>query len=434
MFLGMRVGIPMQGAGGLWSPYSASLAALLAEASSSGLVLDFTRNIAFRSGTQSTIAGVSGWSYTRSGTAYDLAGTTSFAANTPRRTSAGLLVEAGATNLLLQSQTFDNASWGKSNVTITADAATAPDGTVTADAYINTSGNLSRDINQSAISISTATVYTLSVFIRYNSAGGLPWVELTTTDPTARRTWFNVQTGAAGTLGHTSSSITNFGNGWYRCSVTWTTAATSMQFFLSSRPADNNPGTATGDGTTPQFFIWGAQLETGSTASSYIPTTTASASRGADAASVTGIGGLTGGGQVSLIGVGSPNGSNNTFCALNNAGSYGAPQGLLLNRGSTSNVAFGGNATSANRSGTFPDGAVLRAAGAANTSGTLQRVTANGLAVVSSATLDWTGVGSNQFQIGALNSSVVQPFNGVLQLVALLPRALSDTELQNATA
>ena len=52
------------------------------------------------------------------------------------RVASNGLIEKVRTNLVLQSQTFDNASWTKTTdgqVTITANAAVAPDGTTTAE-------------------------------------------------------------------------------------------------------------------------------------------------------------------------------------------------------------------------------------------------------------------------------------------------------------
>jgi hypothetical protein len=84
-----------------------------------------------------------------------------------------------------------------------------------------------------------------------------------------------------------ATSVTPYQNGWYRISVTQTanltTAVAQFVIFLIS----STGGTYTGDGTSG-LFLWGAQLEAGSTPSSYIPTTTAAVTRNADVASITG--------------------------------------------------------------------------------------------------------------------------------------------------
>lgn len=64
-------------------------------------------------------------------------------------------------------------------------------------------------------------------------------------------------------------------NGWYRCSIQSTTTVTSTYFISIATSA--LAYTYTGDGASG-IYIWGAQIETGSTATAYIPTTTAAVS------------------------------------------------------------------------------------------------------------------------------------------------------------
>jgi hypothetical protein len=86
----------------------------------------------------------------------------------------------------------------------------------------------------------------------------------------------------------TRSNIENYGNGWYRCSLTVQLSYTPSSANLTIRPTStvtaNLPATSSGD----SCYIFGAQLETGSIATSYIPTTTASATRNADVINLSG--------------------------------------------------------------------------------------------------------------------------------------------------
>jgi len=205
----------------------------------------------------------------------------------------GLLVEEARTNLLLQSEDL-STSWTKVNTTVSSNAASAPDGTTTADKLITDSGivSTSAHIRQTVSKAATATTYTLTVFAKTGDAGTgtlqLLAVDAATTGNSATSNFstvsgtITVAANAQGTFTNASSAITPFANGWYRCNLTFTTGTeTSINLRLYSRLP------TTGDGTRG-LLIWGAQLEAAPFPTSYIPTTTATATRSADVASITG--------------------------------------------------------------------------------------------------------------------------------------------------
>jgi hypothetical protein len=187
----------------------------------------------------------------------------------------GLLIEEGRTNLYQQSEVFNDSFWTKTRSSISSNATTAPDGTLTADKLVEDTTASNTHTIQSTVT-PPATAHTLSVFAK---KGERTWIVLRLG---GINTFFNLDDGTIAAGSVNSPTITNFGNGWYRCAVT-SSLGTQGQFWL----ATNSTTTSyTGDGTSG-LFIWGAQVEAGSFPTSYIPTTTGTLARGADVCTIT---------------------------------------------------------------------------------------------------------------------------------------------------
>jgi hypothetical protein len=205
--------------------------------------------------------------------------------------SLGLLIEEQRTNLLTYSEQFDNAVWNKSNVTVTENAIIAPDGTLTADKIVESTANDPHYVGQNR-SLSLSTTYTATYYLK---AGERTFCNITTGGDTwaFAAIYIDLSNGSIASYGGAANvnnaSVVACGNGWYRCSLTATTGATGTnpRTFLVLTAVSGTMSTYTGDGTSG-IYIWGAQLEQASSASSYIPTTTAQATRVADNAVMTG--------------------------------------------------------------------------------------------------------------------------------------------------
>lgn len=203
----------------------------------------------------------------------------------------GLLIEPAATNLLLRSREFDHASWAKTDTTITADSINGVGGTATMDLCTEGSGGGALIVQNAVIAANSTNTFAIDL-----KRGNHDWVRLifyeTTTSSNNVSGYFNLATGAVGTVasGGTGSgataSIRNLGNGIYRCILTGAVnnSATAIQVRTHSTIADNNVTRVSG-GTRYQDR---AQLESGSVATSFIETTSATATRAADVASITG--------------------------------------------------------------------------------------------------------------------------------------------------
>ena len=197
--------------------------------------------------------------------------------------SLGLLVEEARTNLATYSEQFNDASWTKTSSTITANTVVSPDGLTTGDSITSSAGLLGRV--EQTISQTTGTTYTLSTFAKANQYTFCQLRITGTVVGAITRAYFNLTTGTITGAANCTASITPLGNGWYRCSIAYTailTAAATPRIYGQVDAADT-----VGDGTSG-IYIWGAQMEAGAFPTSYIPTTTATVTRAADVASITG--------------------------------------------------------------------------------------------------------------------------------------------------
>lgn len=172
------------------------------------------------------------------------------------------------TNLQTYSEQFDVlASWTLSNInTPTANAAIAPNGTLTADTVVPNATSTINHIMSSTVTVTIGTQYTYSM---YAKAAGYDYLYLRGLGFGGNGgAVFNVSTGEmVNKNAWSTASISAVGNGWYRCVVTGTALATTPPALLiSNEPTYTVP--FAGDGTSG-IYLWGAQLVQGATAGNY---------------------------------------------------------------------------------------------------------------------------------------------------------------------
>ena len=193
-----------------------------------------------------------------------------------------ILLEPQRTNLALQSSSFDSASWPKGNASVTANSTASPSGIVDADALIENSVNGSHEIAQIVSSTVTAgTAYTCSFYVKANGRDKFR-IQLSNQFAVSALAFYDLVTGLPYSVGASATAaMTSVGNGWFRCSITSTATSTGGPIIYFTLVSTGTTTSYLGNGTSG-LFLWGAQLEAGAYATSYIPTTTASVTRNAD--------------------------------------------------------------------------------------------------------------------------------------------------------
>jgi hypothetical protein len=200
-----------------------------------------------------------------------------------------LLLEPQRTNLALRSEEFDNVSWSKTGSAITSNTTTSPSGISTADTFVG-DGVLGNHRVSQSFSATTGTVYTQTCYIKKNTNDFFQFYFAAGQFGAAAFANFDLNNGVLGTVGAgATASITSVGNGWYRCSITSTATVTATSSINLSLISSASSLRAELNTLSTSVFLWGAQLEAGAYATSYIPTTTASVTRNADSISLSNV-------------------------------------------------------------------------------------------------------------------------------------------------
>jgi hypothetical protein len=186
-----------------------------------------------------------------------------------------LLLEPQRANVVTQSVDF--SSWNAFRATLTDNATTSPDGASNAAVLTEDTTSNSHPINNS-FSTSSGVSYTFSIFVKKGSRRYLQIFALNGGNPI----YYDLENKSVGSGG----SVEDYGSGWLRLIYTYTTNSTSAEFYI--QPSINGTSVIyTGDGSSA-VYLYGAQLEQGSYATSYIPTNGSTVTRSADVANNSG--------------------------------------------------------------------------------------------------------------------------------------------------
>jgi hypothetical protein len=196
--------------------------------------------------------------------------------------SKGLLVEEQRVNYVKYANDLSTNWINEGGATREYNSIASPDGSTNAT-KINVAVSDYSGIFQTPLLNAGSGIYTYSIFAKKGTKDWL-WI-LNTAGAGASQTSFNISNGTIGTVNSGySATITNCGNGWYRCTLT-TTTSTPTWFQFGFSDANNSIRPA----STGYSYVYGAQIELGSFATSFIPNNTASSvTRSADVCQITG--------------------------------------------------------------------------------------------------------------------------------------------------
>ena len=213
-----------------------------------------------------------------------------------------LLLEPQRQNLVTFSEQMDNAAWNKNLVSVTANQTTSPDGYTNADLIDALTGTGQHFISAASIGYTNAVPYTFSVFAKKGNTSliqlfGASGVFGVNVWASYNFDTLEVTTGSAAT-----ASMVDYGSGWYRLILTGTvTVASTVASFYAAFTNDKSVRLPSFTAANQTVYLFGAQTEQASYATSYIPTLGAAVTRLADACSKTGISSLIGQTQGTLF-------------------------------------------------------------------------------------------------------------------------------------
>lgn len=205
-----------------------------------------------------------------------------------------ILLEPQRTNLVTYSEDFSNATWNSVNSGISENIVTSPSNLLDGDILTEGTTNNVHSITNGTV-VTSGVNNTVSLYVKKNN---LSFFRLVLGDNITTTSWvcaqFNLDTltytSGVGTTGgvFVSASITSAGNGWYRCVLVGNIPTNGTALFGVS-PSNGNAITSSDSrgrvsylGIGRTIYIWGAQSETGSYQTSYIPTVASTVTRNAD--------------------------------------------------------------------------------------------------------------------------------------------------------
>ena len=201
-----------------------------------------------------------------------------------------LLLEPSRTNLATYSEDFSQSYWPTTGASVQGGfASPSVHSNLGSFKLIENTNNSIHGINHTFVGITSNTDYSFSINIKSN---GRQWVYFKPFDWIGSYIWFDVLNGVVGNISNhpsftfKNSKINKLANGFFNVSFSVNTTFPQIQIGLALTTSNNDFLNYIGDGTSG-IYIYGAQIEQGSYATSYIPTQGSAVTRLADSCSQT---------------------------------------------------------------------------------------------------------------------------------------------------
>ena len=176
-----------------------------------------------------------------------------------------LLIESARANSFLYSELFNNSYWTKENVS-TATGVTSPMGDTDAQNLIENTSTSRHRISRS-MSVSAFNWYSVSVWAKSSDRNLVINADFLFN----ARSGFNLSTGTTANTTSGTATITEYPNGWYKCTVTGQATTSHTQLMYIQMQTGTTDANYTGNGSS-KVSLFGAQFEAGIYTTSYIPT------------------------------------------------------------------------------------------------------------------------------------------------------------------
>ena len=201
-----------------------------------------------------------------------------------------ILAEPQRTNLLTYSEDFSSGIWGNYNSTVTSSVTTAPDGLLSGSKFSGTADVTAHTLFLNAYTVVASNDYTYSVFAKKNESN---FIQINTGSGFSNLyANFDLDNGVVGNFNTLDANIESYSNGWFKCSVKANSSTTTGQTTFSIIESLTDARNPSFNALNKSVYIWGAQLEEGSYATSYIPTSGSTVTRNQDIFTRDGIGSL----------------------------------------------------------------------------------------------------------------------------------------------